>query len=259
MIKKSLTGKNILITRAREQWGDFLTQLKKLGAEVIEFPTIEIAPPTRWKELDQAIDRLKSYDWLIFTSANGVNFFWQRLKERGKAPHLPQPLKVCAIGPTTADRLKTKGVSVHYVPKEFIAESILQGFKKVRMEGKRILLARAKKARDILPKGLRKMGAEVDVVEVYRTVRPKGGSKKMKKLLTEEKIDVITFTSSSTVNHFTDLLKKEDLKKLVKGTAIACIGPVTARTAKEWGLEVQIQPKQYTIPALTRAIAEYFA
>jgi uroporphyrinogen III methyltransferase/synthase len=259
MTKKSLTGKKILITRAREQSGDFSTQLKKLGAEVIEFPTIEIAPPTRWKELDQAIDRLKSYDLIIFTSANGVNFFWQRLKERGKSLHLPPFLKVCAIGPATADRLKRKGVSVRYVPKEFIAESILEGFKKVRMEGKRILLARAEKARDILPKGLRKMGAEVDVVEVYRTVRPKGGSKKMKKLLIEKKIDVITFTSSSTVNHFADLLKKEDLKRLVKGIAVACIGPVTARTAKAWGLKVRIQPKQYTIPALTRAIAEYFS
>ncbi len=258
MIKKSLTGKKILITRTREQSGDFSTQLKKMGAEVIEFPTIETVPPTRWKELDQAIDQLKSYNWIIFTSANGVNFFWQRLKERGKAPRLPSSLKVCAIGPATADQLKRKGISVHYVPKEFIAESILEGFKNVRMEGKRILLARAKKARDILPKGLRKMGAEVDVVEVYRTVRPKGGSKKMKKLLTEKKIDVITFTSSSTVNHFADLLKKEDLKKLVKGIAIACIGPVTARTAKEWGLKVRIQPKQFTIPALTRAIAEYF-
>ncbi len=259
MIKKSLAGRKILITRAREQSGDFSTQLKKLGAEVIEFPTIEIVPPTRWKELDQAIDRLESYDWIIFTSANGVNFFWKRLKERGKSPHLPPSLNVCAIGPATADQLKRQGVSVQYVPKEFIAESILEGFKNVPMEGKRILLARAKKARDILPKGLRKMGAEIDVVEVYRTTRPKGGSKKMKKLLTEEKIDVITFTSSSTVNHFADLLKKEDLKKLVKGIAIACIGPVTARTAKESSLKVRIQPKQYTIPALTRAIAEYFA
>ena len=258
MTKKSLTGKKILITRTHEQSGDFSTQLKKLGAEVIEFPTIDIVPPTRWKELDQAIDRLTSYDWIIFTSANGVNFFWQRFKERGKSLHLPLSLKVCAIGPATANRLKRKGVSVPYVPKEFIAESILDGFKKAQMEGKRILLARAKKARDVLPKGLKKMGAEVDVVEVYRTVRPKGGSKRMKNLLTEGEIDVITFTSSSTVNHFADLLKKEYLKSLVKGIAIACIGPVTARTAKERGLKVRIQPKQYTIPALTRAIAEYF-
>jgi len=259
MDKKSLAGKKILITRTREQSGDFAAQLKKLGAEVIEFPTIEIVPPTRWRELDQAVDQLKSYDWIIFTSANGVNFFWQRLKERGKSLHLLPSLKVCAIGPATAHQLKRQGGSVPYVPKEFIAESILDGFKKARMEGKRILLARAKKARDVLPKGLRKMGAEVDVVEVYRTVRPKGGSKRMNKLLTEGKIDVITFTSSSTVGHFADLLKKEDLKNLVKGIAIACIGPVTARTAKERGLKVQIQPKQYTIPALTRAIAEYFS
>jgi len=257
-MKKSLAGKQILITRTREQSGDFSTQLKKLGAGVVEFPTIEVVPPTRWKELDQAIDRLESYDWILFTSANGVNFFWQRLGERGKSSHLPSSLKVCAIGPATADQLKKKGVSVHYVPKEFIAESILEGLKKSRMEGKRVLLARAKKARDILPRGLRKLGAEVDVVEVYRTVKPKGGSKKLKKLLTEEKIDVITFTSSSTVNHFADLLRKEDLKKLVKDIAVACIGPVTARTAKEKGLKVRIQPKQYAIPALTRAIAEHF-
>ena len=259
MIKKSLTGKKILVTRTREQSGDFAAQLKKWGAEVAEFPTIEIAPPTRWKEVDQTVDQLKSYDWIIFTSANGVSFFWQRLKERGKSLCLPPSLKVCAIGPATASQLRSTGVSVSYVPKEFIAESILDGFKRKQMEGKRILLARAKKARDVLPKGLKKMGAEVDVAEVYRTVRPKGGPRRMKNLLTDEKIDVITFTSSSTVNHFADLLKKEDLKNLLKGVAIACIGPVTARTAKERGLKVRIQPKQYTIHALARAIAEYFS
>jgi uroporphyrinogen III methyltransferase/synthase len=259
MNEKPLAGKKVLITRTREQSGDFAAQLKKLGAGVVEFPTIEIAPPTRWNEVDQAVDRLKSYDWIIFTSANGVSFFWQRLKERGKSLRLPLSLKVCAIGPATASQLRRKGVSVSYIPEEFIAESILDGFKRQRMEGKRILLARAKKARDVLPKGLKKMGADVDVVEVYRTVRPKGGSKRMKKLLTEEKIDVITFTSSSTVNHFAELLKKQDFKNLVKGIAVACIGPVTARTARERGLKVQIQPKEYTIPALARAIAEYFS
>jgi len=259
MAKKSLTGKKILITRARKQSGDFATLLKRLGAEVIEFPTIEIVPPFRWKELDQAIDRLKSYDWLIFTSANGVNFFWQRLRERGKSYHLPSSLGVCAIGPATARQLREKKISVSYIPKEFIAESILEGFQKLLIKGERILLARAQKARDILPKGLRKMGAEVDVVEVYRTLKPKAGSKRLKKLLTDGKIDVITFTSSSTVNHFAELLKKEDLKKLLKGIAIACIGPVTARTAKQWGMKVQVQPKQYTIPSLAQAIVRYFS
>ena len=258
MNKKSLAGRRILTTRAREQSSDFAISLRNLGAEVIEFPTIEIVPPLHRKGLDQAIDQLESYDWIIFTSANGVNFFWQRLAERSKRHRLPSSLKVCAIGPATADRLRKKRVFVHFIPKEYIAESILEGFEKMFIRGKRILLARARKARDILPKGLRKMGAEVDVVEVYRTIRPRGGSKKLKKLLEEGKIDVITFTSSSTVNHFGKLLEKEDLKKLSKDTVIACIGPVTTRTAKESGLKVQIQPKQYTIPGLTRAIAEYF-
>ena len=258
MNNKSLAGKRILITRAREQSGDFATQLEKRGAEVIEFPTIEIVPPLHWEEVDRAIDQLKSYDWILFTSANGVNFFWQRVKERGKALRLPSSVKVCAIGPATANRLKKKRVSVHYIPKEFIAESILEGFEKMVIKGKRILLARAKKARDVLPEGLKDLGAEVDVVAVYRTIRPRAGSKRLRRLLTEGEIDVVAFTSSSTVNHFAKLLKKEDLKKLLKGIAIACIGPVTARTAVDWGWKVQIQPKQYTIPGLTRAIADYY-
>ena len=251
-------GKRILITRAREQSGEFAALLKKMGAEVIELPTIEIAPPLRWKELDRVLLQLRSYDWLIFTSANGVHFFWERLKEKGKVG-LPSSMKVCAIGPATAKQLGKKKISVDYLPKEFIAESILDGFQKKFIKGKRILLARAQKARDILPKGLRKMGAKVDVVAVYRTVKPKGGSKRLRQLLADGKIDVITFTSSSTVNHFVDLLKKENIKKWLKGMVIACIGPVTAKTARDWGMKVQIQPKQYTIPGLTRAIAEYFS
>ncbi len=258
MDKTSLWGRKILITRAREQSGDFATQLEKLRAEVIEFPTIEIVPPFRWGEVDRAIDQLKSYDWIIFTSANGVNFFWQRAKEKGKRLRLPSSLKVCAIGPATANQIKGKEISVDYMPKEFIAEAILKGFEKMAMKGKRILLARAKKARDVLPKGLRELGAEVDVVAVYRTIRPRGGSKRLRRLLTEGEIDVIAFTSSSTVDHFAELLKKKDLSIKLKGIAIACIGPVTAKTAKEWGMKVHIQPKEYTIPGLSRAIAEYF-
>jgi uroporphyrinogen III methyltransferase/synthase len=152
-----------------------------------------------------------------------------------------------------------KGMEVHYTPKEFVAEAILQGFEKSMTKGKRILLARAKEARDILPEGLRKMGAKVDVVEAYRTVKPKGGSKRLKELLMKAKVDAITFTSSSTVNHFAELLKKEDLRNLLSGIVIACIGPITARTAKNWKMRVQIQPKEYTIPALTQAISDHFA
>jgi uroporphyrinogen III methyltransferase/synthase len=255
---KPLAGKKILITRARDQAAVFASSLKDLGAEVIELPTIEIVPPASWKGLDRAIDQLGSYDWLIFTSANGVNFFWQRLEERGKGPRLPSSLKVCAIGPATAYQLKEKGIEVDYTPKEFVAEAILKGFEKMMLKGKRILLARAREARDVLPEGLKQLGAKIDVVETYRTVKPKGGSKKLKELLTKGKIDAITFTSSSTVNHFVELLKKEDLQELLKNCAIACIGPITARTAKKWKMRVQIQPKEYTIPTLTQAIVQYF-
>ena len=258
MNKLPLSDKKILITRARDQSSEFATRLRNLGAEVIEYPTIEILPPRSWKELDRAIEGLESYDWIIFTSANGVNFFWHRLIDKEANNHPLSSLKICAIGPATAKQLKEKGIGIDYIPKEFVAESILKGFKKMDLKGRRILLARAKKARDILPKGLRKMGAEVNVVEAYRTVKPRGGTKRLKQILTDGKIDVIAFTSSSTVNHFGELLKKEDFKKLLKGIAIACIGPITAQTAKKWGMRVQIQPKQYTIPALTRAISKYF-
>jgi uroporphyrinogen III methyltransferase/synthase len=256
--KKPLAGKRILITRARDQAAVFSSSLRELGAEVIELPTIEIVPPASWTGLDRAIEQIASYDWLIFTSVNGVNFFWERWEARNR-DRLPPSLKICAIGPATAYQLMEKGLEVHYTPKEFIAEAILKGFEKSALKGKRILLARAKEARDVLPEGLRKMGAKVDVVETYRTVKPKGGSKKLKELLMKGKIDAITFTSSSTVNHFAELLKKEDLQNLLGRIAIACIGPITARTAKNWKMRVQIQPKEYTIPGFTQAIVQYFS
>ena len=259
MDKNPLHGKKILTTRARDQSSEFSTRLRKLGAEVIEFPTIEILPPRSWKGLDRAIDQLNSFDWIIFTSVNGVNFFLQRLTDRGETPRVLSSLKACAIGPATAKKLQEKRIRVAYIPKEFVAESILKGFKKMDLKGKRVVLARAEKARDILPQGLRKMGAEVDVVEAYRTVKPRGGAKRLRPLLAEGKIDVITFTSSSTVNHFAELLKAEDLKNVLRGIAIACIGPITAKSAKNWGLRIHIQPEQFTIPGLTQAIVDYFS
>lgn len=259
MDNASLQGKRILITRARDQAGQFSTLLKKLGAEVIEFPTIEVVPPLHWEGLDRAIVQLESYDWVIFTSANGVKFFWERLEEKGKEDHFPSRLKICAIGPATAKQLDEKRIRIDYMPKEYVAEAILEGFEKMEIRGKHILLARARVARDVLPKGLRNAGAQVDVVETYRTIKPRGGAKRLRQLLSAREIDTVTFTSSSTVNHFMELLKKEDWKILLKGVAVACIGPVTASTAKAWGMSVDIQPEAYTIPSLTTAIANYFS
>ncbi len=259
MQDKTLQGKTILITRAREQSSEFAARLREQGADVVEFPTIEIVPPLCWKALDSAIARLNAYDWIIYTSVNGVSFFLQRLNEKRNEPGFPTSLKVCAIGPATAKELKENGIRVDYTPKEYVAEAIIEGFEKMNVRGKRILLARVKKARDILPKGLKAMGAEVDVVEAYRTLKPKGGSKKLKEILAQGKVDVITFTSSSTVNHFIELLGKGDVEEKLKGVTIASIGPVTSRTAREQGLRVHIQPEAYTIPALTEAITRYFA
>ncbi len=257
--EKPLAGRRILVTRARQQSAQFSSALKELGAEVIEFPTIEILPPRSWEKVDRAIDHLETYDWLIFTSANGVNFFWQRLKDRMKRFRFPSSLKVCAIGPATAKGLMEKGIPVHLMPKQFVAESILEGFQSMALAGKRILLVRVKKARDILPKGLRTMGARVDIVEAYRTIKPRGSTERLRRLLSEQEVDLLTFTSSSTVNHFVDLVGKENLEKFLKGVLIACIGPVTAQTARGWGMKVTIQPKHYTVPSLTRAIAAYFS
>ena len=259
MTNRPLAGKTVLITRAREQSAEFGNRLRSLGAGVIEFPTIEIVPPLTWKELDRAIDQVASYDWVIFTSVNGVTYFWQRFTERRKAAHFPSNIKVCAIGPATADRLGERGVRVDYTPKEFIAEAILEGFEKTAIQGKKVLLARVKQARDVLPEGLRKLGAQVDVVEAYRTIKPRGGSRKLRNILAGSEVDVVTFTSSSTVNHFAALLKKAELNPLLKRVTVACIGPVTARTAEGLGMEVRIQPREYTIPALTRAIVDYFS
>lgn len=254
---KPLSGKRVLITRAKDQSSSFARRLMELGADVIEFPTIEIAPPTSWLQLDQAIKDLNKFDWIIFTSANGVKFFFERFKKIKKTT-FPSYLKVCAIGPATAKELKIRGINVDYIPKEFIAESILKGFENKEIEGKRILIARAKKARDILPKGLKKMGAEVKVVETYRTIKPKGAKARIRKILKDEKVDVIAFSSSSTVSHFIELLKGINFNPFLKNTLIACIGPVTAKTARDLGLRVDIQPDKYTIPALTHAIAKYF-
>lgn len=258
MVKhKPLSKKRVLITRAKDQSSSFVKRLKALGADVIEFPTIEIVPPRSWLHLDRAIKNLNNFDWIIFTSANGVKFFFERFKKIDGAI-FPSSLKVCAIGPATAKELRTRGIHVDYIPKEFVAESILKGFKGKKIHGKKILIARAKKARDILPKGLRKIGAEVEVVETYRTIKPKGAKARIKKILKDQKIDVIAFSSSSTVLHFIELLKGINIHRFLKNTLIACIGPVTAKTARDLGLRVDIQPNEYTIPALTNAIAKYF-
>jgi len=273
--KKPLFGKRVIVTRSREQASDFSVLLEKNGAEAIEFPTIETVPPKEWKEVDRAIKNLSTppprprkggrkkvggcyYDWAIFTSVNGVKYFTERLKKQGKDIRELKGVKICAIGPATAKAIEDLGIRVDLLPKEYRAEAIIKGLSKSRIKGKRFLLPRALKAREALPEEIKKLGGKVDVVATYRTIKPKGKTDEIRKMFKEKKIDVVTFTSSSTVENFVSMFKKGEAHGLLNDVVVASIGPITKDTAEGFGIKTDIMPEKYTIPALTEAIAEHF-
>ncbi|MEK7773141.1 MAG: uroporphyrinogen-III C-methyltransferase, partial [Deltaproteobacteria bacterium] len=240
---KPLFGKRILVTRAVEQAGEFSKLLESHGAEPITFPTIKTAPPPDWKGLDRAIKRLPSYDWAIFTSVNGVKYFFERLAGLDRDVRELKGVKICAIGPMTEKAVRAFNIRVDITPKEYRAEAIIAALGKKNIKGKRFLLARALKAREVLPVEIKRLGGSIDVVAAYKTVRPKKEAGELKKLLVNGRIDIVTFTSSSTVTNFLSLFKKAEVGELLKGVRIACIGPITADTAKSYGLNADIMPK----------------
>jgi uroporphyrinogen III methyltransferase / synthase len=252
-----LAGKRIVVTRPRTHAGELARRLSELGAEVIEFPTIAIEPPTDYAPMDRAIEQLNQYDWLFFTSVNGVQSFFARLHRLGKNSQALDHLKLVAIGPETAGHLEGEGAHVYLVPAKYQAEGILEGLEPAEIGGRRILLPRAAKAREILPETLRQWGASVDVVQAYQTVLPRDYQFGLRELF-KKQIDVITFTSSSTVENFMGLLEGEDLKRISQGIIFACIGPITARTAMDFGLRVDIVSDEYTIPGLVGAIVKFY-
>ena len=237
-----LTGRTVLITRAASQSADLRTRLETVGARVIECPTIQIVPPKTWKPVDDAIRRLSSYQWLLFTSANAVDQFMDRKADR------PCLIPIAVVGSATADKVLEWGLRPSLVPKEFRAEGLLEAFPE-RMVGTRILFPRAEVARELLPDELRRRGASVDIVTVYRTV--KGSSGNLGEILATEKVDCIVFTSPSTI--------PDDLTSVPAGTAIAVIGPVTREAAQLLGLQPTIAPKESTVPSLVDAIRRHFA
>ncbi|MDB9822704.1 uroporphyrinogen-III C-methyltransferase [Deltaproteobacteria bacterium] len=258
--QRPLFAKRIVVTRAREQASLFLARLSELGAECVEFPTIEILPPVSWDVMDNAIRVIGSYNWLLFTSVNGVKYFFNRLYELGKDVRCLKEIKVGAIGPKTAEAVYEKGIRPDLVPDEYMAEAVIEEFKKEEAKNLRVLLPRAAEAREILPEELIKMGAHVDVVEAYRTVMPETGAEKVRAMLLEGDIHMVTFTSSSTVMNFMTMFKEGDdeLIQWLEKVDIACIGPITAKTAEENGLKITIMPEEYTIEALTSAIVEHY-
>jgi uroporphyrinogen III methyltransferase/synthase len=258
--KRPLFGRRVVLTRAQEQAGEFAQLLAAYGAEVIEAPTIQIVPPACWDDIDRAISRLADYTWLIFTSLNGVKPFMDRLKLARKDSRVLAHLQICAIGPRTAQELGRFGVSPDVVPAEYQAEGLLAALAEKELRGKRVLIPRAEVAREILPEQLRVMGATVDVVPVYRTVAPAADLSRLKEQIEAGTIDVVTFTSSSTVRNFVDMVGGADeARRLGVKTVIACIGPVTAKTAEENSLPVTIVAAENTVPALADAIVRYFS
>ena len=259
-----LAGRTVVITRAQSQADEFVAELERFGAEVVLCPTIEIQALESYERLDEAIEHLYGYDWLIFTSVNGVEYFFQRLNARDRDASDLDELKVCAIGEATAEKLRELHVHVDVVPEEFKAEGVFSALEcfvggAEGLFGLNVLIPRASVARDYLPKALEQAGARVDVVPAYRTSLPADLDRGRVAAMLSGSADCIAFTSSSTVRNLALLFDTQDLSKALAGVAIACIGDITATTAADFGLQVEIQPQQFTIPALARAIAEYFS
>jgi uroporphyrinogen III methyltransferase/synthase len=257
--QRPLFGKRVLMTRAKEQAGELAARLAGYGAEPIEAPTITIVPPPDWAPVDQAISEIGTYHWIIFTSVNGVHRFMTRLLARGLDSRCLAGRQLCCIGPRTAQELEKFGVRADVVPAEYQAEGVLAILNRQDLKNSRILIPRAEVARELLPDELRAAGAHVDVVAVYRTLTAGQDSGEWRQELMNRRIHVVTFTSSSTVRNFVTMLGgAEAVKPLLQSVMIACIGPITAKTAEEYGLTVSIMPGENTIPALVDAIAHHY-
>jgi uroporphyrinogen III methyltransferase/synthase len=256
--KRPLWGKTVVVTRSREQASRLVEVLAAAGARCLEVPTIEIVPPADFAPLDAALAQLSRYDWVIFTSANGVQAFMDRLFVKGLDVRALGGAKIAVIGPATAQALKDYSLAAEVVPDTFQAEGLLAVLAPWVSSGTRILLARAEQAREVLPEGLARLGAEVEVVPVYRARPPESVPPEIARELKAGRVDLLTFTSSATVRNFAGLMGQERFQELAAKAAVASIGPITTATLKEYGLTPQIEPTAYTIPALAAAIIDYF-
>lgn len=251
---KPLFGKRVVVTRSRSQASRLTQHLASLGAECIEIPVISIAEPSdHFQSMDAGIEKLPSYDWVVFTSQNGVDCFFRRLYEKGGDARLLGHAKIACIGPATDLALRQYGVHADCLPKEYRAEGLLEALASEVGKGTKIFLPRAKVAREILVDGLRDMGADVDVAEAYCTVCEEESHKKLNDLLDEGSVDIITLTSSSTVHNL--IAMAPDKLDAIKRCMLACIGPITADACRSYGLTPGVVSDVYTIDGLTEAIA----
>lgn len=250
---RPLSGKKVVVTRSREQTSSLSTLLREQGAETIEFPVIAIAPPEDFGMLDAALAHVEDYDWLLFTSANGVTSVIDRLRALGRDSRWLRGPKVGAIGPKTMEAITNLGIAVDYMPSESVAEAVVDQFPE-DPAGKRILILNARDARDVLPKILRERGADVEVAAAYRTIIEEADSSCIKDLLEKGDIDFVTFTSSSTVSNFVKLVGAETVSMIPGRAKIVCIGPITAQTALDLGLHPDVIAENYTIEGMVDAL-----
>lgn len=259
---KPLAGVRVLVGRARHQAGALSSELRNLGATVMEIPFIEIRKPRSCAALDAALKNLADFDWLILTSVNGVEAMWERMGKLRMKLNLSdcksRPLHIAAIGPATKKAIEKHGVQVDVVPEEYVAESVVRSLRS-KVKGKRVLLVRAKVARDVIPSELRKAGAEVNIAEAYETIVPESSRARLRAALANprRRPHVVTFTSSSTVKNFVELLgTRTTIRTRLRGVKLASIGPVTSGTLHELGLGADIDAEEYTIPGLVDAIVK---
>lgn len=257
--KKPLFGKKIVITRTRKQASGLRRELEELGAHCIEFPTIEIVDPPSWEPVDEACRNLSRYDWIIFTSVNGVERFFERLFYHGLDGRSLGQCRIAAIGPATAQELRRYFIKADVVPASYRAEDLVASLPAEDIKGARVLIPRAMAARDVLPVSLKEMGAEVEVVPVYQTMQASGEkAEEIARMIRQGSIDCITFTSSSTLSNFVSAMQPWGGASLLKEVKVASIGPVTTETAKSLGIEVSIEAREYTIKGLVEAIKQFF-
>jgi uroporphyrinogen III methyltransferase / synthase len=255
---RPLDGRTIVVTRAATQAARFVELLEAAGARVLQAPTIVIEAPESWAPLDAALDAIDTFTWVVFTSVNGVAMVDRRLAVRGLAWTALGAVRVAAIGPATADALGEHGVRVDVVPGEYRAEALAARLRSVVGSGDRVLLARAARTRDVLPRDLKRFGADVVEVPAYRTRRAEDGAARLRQALANGVVDAVTFTSSSTARNFAELFGEDERARLLRGVTVASIGPVTAATAAEYGLITEVMPAEYTIRALARALVDHF-
>jgi len=252
---RPLLGKGVAVTRSREQASGLVAKLTDLGACCLEFPTIKITPLADYAPVDAAIDALSSNDWAVFTSVNGVKYFFDRLAKKGLDARAFAGLKVAAIGPATAEALLAKGIRSDFLPEKYVAESVVEGMLALGVAGKRVLIPRARQAREVLPEKLSEAGALVEVLPVYETILADQDPEDILGMLDMGELHYLTFTSSSTVDNFFAKIPAEKLAPYKDALKIACIGPITAKTLEAYGFAPTIMPEEFTIPALVDALA----